>query len=111
MLLALFATTLAHAHAHLAHATPAASSVVHNMPESVELSFSEAVEPVFSSIEVVDSTGGHLEEGKPTPDARDTKILKIEIKLTEPGVYKVLWRVLSVDTHRSSGDFTFTVAP
>ena len=28
-----------------------------------------------------------------------------------PGTYKVIWRVLSVDTHRTQGDFTFRVGP
>ncbi|HJS62184.1 MAG TPA: copper resistance protein CopC, partial [Pseudolabrys sp.] len=28
-----------------------------------------------------------------------------------PGTYKVFWRVLSVDTHRAQGDFTFRVGP
>ncbi|MSP32816.1 MAG: hypothetical protein EXR03_08360 [Pseudolabrys sp.] len=27
------------------------------------------------------------------------------------GTYKVIWRVLSVDTHRSQGNFTFRVGP
>ena len=28
-----------------------------------------------------------------------------------PGTYKVIWRVLSVDTNRTEGDFTFRVGP
>ena len=28
-----------------------------------------------------------------------------------PGTYTVIWRVLSVDTHRTQGDFTFRVGP
>jgi methionine-rich copper-binding protein CopC len=28
-----------------------------------------------------------------------------------PGHYRVVWRVLSVDTHVSEGDFAFDVAP
>jgi len=28
-----------------------------------------------------------------------------------PGRYRVKWHVLSVDTHVTEGDFTFTVAP
>jgi len=28
-----------------------------------------------------------------------------------PGVYKVSWRVVSVDTHSTEGDYTFEVKP
>jgi copper resistance protein C len=28
-----------------------------------------------------------------------------------PGSYKVIWRVLSVDTHVTEGDYKFRVAP
>jgi len=28
-----------------------------------------------------------------------------------PGAYKVIWRVTSVDTHVTNGDFRFEVAP
>jgi methionine-rich copper-binding protein CopC len=27
-----------------------------------------------------------------------------------PGIYKVSWRVVSVDTHATDGTFTFTIA-
>ncbi len=109
--IALSATTLAQAHAHLVKATPTPGSIVHAMPGSVELSFSEAVEQAFSRIDVTDSKGRDLDAGKPVADARDPKILRVSIKLTAPGVYKVHWRVVSVDPHRSSGEFAFTVAP
>jgi len=29
----------------------------------------------------------------------------------KPGKYKVVWRVTSVDTHVTHGDFTFDVSP
>jgi methionine-rich copper-binding protein CopC len=28
-----------------------------------------------------------------------------------PGTYRVVWRVLSIDSHGTTGDFTFEVAP
>ena len=89
----------------------AAGVVVHVPPAQIELSFSEAVEPAFSTVEVLDQAGGHAERGKPEIDPGDAKLLRIKIKLTGPGVYKVVWRVLSLDTHRSSSSFTFALAP
>jgi methionine-rich copper-binding protein CopC len=103
--------TAAQAHAHLDHAVPAVASTVRIAPDKIELSFNEAVEPAFSSVEVIDQAGGHIELGKLMPGLDDTKTLRIAIKMTEPGVYWVLWQVLSVDTHRSTGNFTFTLAP
>jgi methionine-rich copper-binding protein CopC len=35
--------------------------------------------------------------------------LHVALKPLSPGTYKVIWRVLSVDTHRTQGDFTFRV--
>jgi hypothetical protein len=33
------------------------------------------------------------------------------VKPLMPGVYQVHWHVISVDTHRTEGNFSFTVAP
>ena len=37
--------------------------------------------------------------------------LRVSLKALPPGSYKVIWRVLSVDTHRTEGNFTFRVGP
>ena len=37
--------------------------------------------------------------------------LRVALKTLGPGTYKVSWRVLSVDTHRTQGDFSFHVGP
>jgi hypothetical protein len=39
----------------------------------------------------------------------DRTQLRVPLKTLPPGTYKVIWRVLSVDTHRTQGDFTFRV--
>jgi methionine-rich copper-binding protein CopC len=109
--LSLLGVTAAYAHAHLDHAVPAEGSTIHTAPTRIELSFSERVEPAFSVIEVLDQKGDHVEQGKPTLDPTDAKTLTIAIKLAPMGTYKVVWRVISVDTHRSSGTVTFSVAP
>jgi methionine-rich copper-binding protein CopC len=35
--------------------------------------------------------------------------LRVPLKPLPPGTYKVIWKVMSVDTHRAQGDFTFRV--
>jgi len=36
--------------------------------------------------------------------------MHIGLKALPPGTYKVNWRALSVDTHKTDGTFTFKVA-
>ena len=36
-------------------------------------------------------------------------LLQVPLKPLRPGTYRVKWRVLSVDTHVTEGDFTFRV--
>jgi methionine-rich copper-binding protein CopC len=37
--------------------------------------------------------------------------MSVPLKALPPGSYKVMWRVLSVDTHRTQGDFSFRIGP
>lgn len=110
-LFAMFGATAAQAHAHLVNAVPAAGSTVNASPQQIELSFSEALEPAFSAIEVLDEKGGHVEQGKPELDSGNAKVLRITLKPLISGTYNVVWRVVSVDAHRLNGNFTFSVVP
>ena len=114
-LLALMTATLtpagALAHAHLRSASPAAGSTVNPAPKEVVLSFTEKLEPKFSSIEVRDAKGAALQDGAASGDPADATKLRVALKPLPPGTYKVIWRVLSVDTHRTNGSFTFRVGP
>jgi methionine-rich copper-binding protein CopC len=110
-LLAAVISTGALAHAHLERSVPSAGSTVQAAPERIELSFNENLEPAFSTIEVVDQRGEHKEQGKADIDPGNGKVLRIALKPLIAGVYKVVWRVVSIDTHRSSGSFNFTVSP
>jgi methionine-rich copper-binding protein CopC len=98
------------AHAHLRAASPAAGSTVSRAPNEVVLSFTEKLEPKFSSIEVRNDKGAAVQTGKASLGAAPTD-LRIALKPLRPGTYKVIWRVLSVDTHRTNGSFTFRVGP
>ena len=108
---ALWAPTQALAHAHLDRAMPAAGSTVSGSPKEVVLWFTEAIEAKFSSIEVRDSKGALVHDGKASGVPDNTAQLRVGLKPLAPGSYRVKWRVLSVDTHRAQGDFTFRVAP
>jgi methionine-rich copper-binding protein CopC len=97
------------AHAHLDHASPVAGSTVTNAPDAVMLWFTEKLEPKFSTVEIVDAKGSSVEAGKAMVDSANAAELHVPLKSLPPGTYKVIWRVLSVDTHRTQGNFTFTV--
>jgi hypothetical protein len=101
----------ASAHAFLDRAEPAVGSTVTAAPAEVRMEFSEALEPAFSGAEVVDAHGDSVVSGKAAVDATDPKILDVKLKPLPAGAYSVHWHVVSVDTHRTEGNFTFTVAP
>jgi methionine-rich copper-binding protein CopC len=52
-----------------------------------------------------------MHAGKASVDRGNRTQLRVPLKLLPPGTYKVMWRVLSVDTHRTQGDFTFRIGP
>jgi methionine-rich copper-binding protein CopC len=74
------------------------------------LSFTEKLEPKFSSIDVRDAQGAAMQAGKTALGGSQTE-LRVALKPLPPGTYTVIWRVLSVDTHRTNGSFTFRVGP
>jgi methionine-rich copper-binding protein CopC len=101
----------AFAHAHLDRTSPSAGSTVTQPPTEVSLWFTEALEAKFSTIEVRDAQGRSMQAGPATLARDNTAQLRVPLKPMVPGIYKVIWRVLSVDTHRTQGDFTFRVGP
>ena len=48
-------------------------------------------------------------QGKAKVDPSDPKLLVLDVTKLPPGAYRVTWHVVSIDTHRTEGDFTFTV--
>ena len=97
-------------HAMLDRALPAVGSAVFGAPATVDLTYSEPVEPVFSRIQVTDANGVRVDEGKLTP-RKDGRVLSVKLRPLPPGVYAVEWHVTSVDSHKTEGHFTFTVRP
>ena len=106
LLLAVLGTGAAYAHAFLDHARPLVGSTVQNAPHEVTLSFTQNLEPAFSSVQVTDSGGARVEQGKAQISGNT---MRIGLKALKPGSYRVRWHALSVDTHNTEGSFTFTV--
>jgi copper resistance protein C len=104
--IALASSGAALAHAALHHASPEAGSTVSESPHDVTLVFTESLEAAFSSADVTDSNGVGVDEGKSQVNGN---MIRIGLKTLSPGSYRVHWRAVSVDTHRSEGSFTFRV--
>lgn len=103
--------TRAGAHAFLDRAEPRVGGKVHTPPAQITLWFTERLEPAYSRVKVVDESGRQVDKADATVDTADARVLRASLPPLAPGTYKVIWRVLSVDTHVTEGDFTFRVAP
>ena len=97
------------AHAHLRTATPAVGSAVPASPPEVAITFTEGVEPRFSTIEVQDATGRRVDGGDVHTAPANNKILSVSVPQLAPGPYTVVWHVTAVDTHKTEGKFQFTI--
>lgn len=100
----------ASAHAFLQTATPAVGSTVQASPPEVAITFTEGVEPRFSTIAVQDGSGASVTTGPMHLAGGDTH-LAVSLKPLSPGTYKVSWHATAVDTHKTQGSFQFTVQP
>jgi methionine-rich copper-binding protein CopC len=80
-------------------------------PASVRLWFTQGVVAAFCQVTVTGPLG-FGGAGPVHPAAGDDHSLIVDLRgPTPPGVYTVRWRVVSVDTHKTEGDFTFRVGP
>jgi methionine-rich copper-binding protein CopC len=103
--LVLLGGAAAYAHAHLDRASPPVGGTVRTAPREVTLSFSQKLEPSFSSAEVHDAAGARVDQGARVSGTQ----IHVSVKPLPPGTYKVRWHVLSVDTHKTEGSFSFRV--
>ena len=101
----------AEAHAFLDQAVPPVGGAVPASPKEIRLTFSEGVEPRFSGIELATSDGRPIAAGPAATAPGDDKQLVLAVPPLAPGRYRVSWHVVSVDTHRTEGEYTFTVGP
>jgi methionine-rich copper-binding protein CopC len=99
----------ASAHAGLAGSSPAANATVAELPDSIELTFSAAIELGLAEVKVTDAEGKRIDKGKPTQGSIAGKSAKVAVQGSKSGLHKVDWKVGSGDGHSISGTFSFTV--
>jgi methionine-rich copper-binding protein CopC len=108
LLLAVMRPVAASAHAMLQHAEPSADATVHDSPAQVSLEFSERLESAFSGLSVTDDRGRPVTNGAA---AISSMMMVVKLDRLRPGRYRVQWHAVSIDTHRTEGAYSFTVAP
>ena len=100
----------AFAHAHLQQPLPAAGSEVDASPQALTLSFSEGIETQCSGVTLTGPQQKAIPLGKPVRSDNNKAQLTVPVEQAlTPGAYTVDWHVVSVDGHKTKGQYTFTV--
>jgi copper transport protein len=96
------------AHAILLRVDPPTGRTLPSAPSSVQLLFSEPIDPEFSRVRVFDDSGRQVDAGNSRAD--DT-LLSVSLQPNLPnGVYTVVWRSLStIDVHPETGQYSLFV--
>ncbi len=98
------------AHAHLKVQTPAADATVSSAPKVLTLNFSEGIEPNFSGVKVTGPDNAEVKTGKLGLDPNNNTQVNVPIESElAAGKYNVSWHVVSVDGHKTKGQYSFTV--
>ncbi|MCD7061782.1 CopC domain-containing protein YobA [Klebsiella quasipneumoniae subsp. quasipneumoniae] len=98
------------AHAHLQQQIPAAGAQLAASPQTLTLSFSEGIEPAFSGVTITGPQQHAVATGKLTRSADNPAQVTVPVTETlPPGEYTVAWHVVSVDGHKTKGQYTFSV--
>src|SRR5215213_11952016 len=98
------------AHAFLESSNPAANAVLPTAPQSITLTFTEALETSYSRAELFDEAGA-LVPGATSTIGPQPRSMTVTIPTgLGNGTYSLLWRTLSaVDGHTAQGYLPFTI--
>ena len=99
------AATAAQAHAQLDHAVPAVGSTVASSPGQVTLYFTESAGAEIQRR----GSEQRLRRARRSGASVSGKVMRLSVGGLAPGTYSVKWHVLSVDTHKTQGSFSFSV--
>lgn len=99
------------AHAVLEASSPTAGSVLAKAPAELRLTFSERIEPRFSTVEITAGDGANIRTERARADPARPNVLTVRLPPLAPGRYQVRWRAISADSHKVEGSFAFEVRP
>jgi copper transport protein len=98
------------AHTSLRDSTPANLSRLEAPPESIELEFTDPVDPETVTVRVLDSEGGtHEGAQRTTPAGKDTTEVAFTLPDLPEGTYGIAWQSVGRDGHRAVGEVVFGV--
>ncbi|HLW47436.1 MAG TPA: copper resistance protein CopC [bacterium] len=83
-----------------------AGAVLPQSPSTVRLVFSEAVQPIGRGLRVIGPDGRRADQGAVGAAGSD---LSVTVDARPSGTYRVVWSVVSPDTHPELGTMTFSV--
>ena len=98
-------------HAQLQRASPRSGSKLQASPPAVTITYTEDVEPALSTIEVYNANGARLDKSDLHLVGNGSRQLSVSLPTLPAGQYLVIWHVTSVDTHKTEGQFNFSVSP
>ncbi len=99
----------ARAHAYLIYADPSPGASLLQSPQTVRFSFSEEIDPRWSSFVLYDAQGQLLRELDFTTQG-DNLDVAISLDPLPQGIYTIAWKVLSaIDGHITKGVYSFGV--
>jgi methionine-rich copper-binding protein CopC len=104
------AAGLVEAHAKLARSEPAAASTLRSAPGEVRLWFTENLEAAFSSAHLLDGERRRVDRAEGKVDGANGALLRMTLPPLGAGRYTVVYRVVSIDSHVTAGELTFSVA-
>ncbi|MCB0162615.1 MAG: copper resistance protein CopC, partial [Anaerolineae bacterium] len=103
-------TPAVQAHANLLRSDPTDGANLTESPPEIHLWFDEAISSQFSSAQLFDVKSQPVESIQISADPADPTLLTLTLPELPPGVYSVLWKVLSeTDGHFSQGLLVFGV--
>ena len=107
----LTAAGLVDGHALLSRSDPPAASTLRVAPGEVRLWFTESLEPTFSAAHLVDGARRRVDAAVGRVDPLDAALLRMTLPALAAGTYTVVYRVVSVDSHVTSGELSFRIVP
>lgn len=97
------------AFAELERAQPRVGATVSTIPQTVTLTFSEALRVGEATVEIRDEGGARVDIGGASISSSDPHDITIKLKRLTPGVYTVSWWVTKSD-HDTQGRFQFSIS-
>ena len=103
------AAALVEAHAKLARSEPAAASRLRSAPGEVRLWFTESLEASFSAAHLLDGERRRVDGAEGKVDGANPALLRMTLPALGAGRYTVVYRVVSIDSHVTAGELSFSI--